>query len=130
MGQVRIVGVMEYGIFSGAINDGTLLGRGGRGRRGRTGRFRLVLGAQYLRPRRTDRPGGGGTAVGASNSEPRWCRRSRAIPRDRPAEPHGGRRLGNRFTLGIGLSHKIVIENMFGLSYDRPVRHLREYLVC
>ena len=36
--------------------------------------------------------------------------------------------LGNRFTLGIGLSHKVVIENMFGLSYDKPVRHLREYL--
>lgn len=35
---------------------------------------------------------------------------------------------GNRFTLGIGLSHKVVIENMFGLSYDKPVRHLREYL--
>lgn len=35
---------------------------------------------------------------------------------------------GNRFTLGIGLSHKIVIENMFGMSYDKPVRHLREYL--
>ena len=34
----------------------------------------------------------------------------------------------NRFTLGIGLSHKVVIENMFGLSYDKPVRHLREYL--
>lgn len=35
---------------------------------------------------------------------------------------------GGRLTLGIGLSHKIVIEGMFGLSYDRPVRHLREYL--
>jgi F420-dependent oxidoreductase-like protein len=35
---------------------------------------------------------------------------------------------GGRFTLGIGLSHKIVVENMFGLSYDKPVRHLREYL--
>jgi F420-dependent oxidoreductase-like protein len=35
---------------------------------------------------------------------------------------------GDRFTLGIGLSHKVVIEDMFGLSYDRPVRHLREYL--
>jgi 5,10-methylenetetrahydromethanopterin reductase len=33
-----------------------------------------------------------------------------------------------RFTLGIGLSHKIVIENMMGLSYDRPVRHIRDYL--
>lgn len=35
---------------------------------------------------------------------------------------------GNRFTLGIGLSHQIVIENMFGLSFDKPVRHMREYL--
>ncbi len=31
-------------------------------------------------------------------------------------------------TLGIGLSHKIVIEDMFGYSFDRPVRHMREYL--
>jgi 5,10-methylenetetrahydromethanopterin reductase len=35
---------------------------------------------------------------------------------------------GGRFTLGIGLSHKIVIEDMFGLSYARPARHMREYL--
>ncbi len=35
---------------------------------------------------------------------------------------------GNRFTLGIGLSHKIVIENMLGLSYHQPARHMREYL--
>ncbi|HEY5680634.1 MAG TPA: LLM class F420-dependent oxidoreductase [Pseudomonadales bacterium] len=35
---------------------------------------------------------------------------------------------GSRFTLGIGLSHKIVIENMLGFSYDRPARHMREYL--
>lgn len=34
----------------------------------------------------------------------------------------------NRFTLGIGLSHKVVIEDMFGLSYSKPVRHMREYL--
>ena len=30
--------------------------------------------------------------------------------------------------LGIGLSHKIVVESMWGLSYDKPVRHLKEYL--
>ncbi len=35
---------------------------------------------------------------------------------------------GGRFVLGIGLSHQIVIENMFGLSYEKPVRHMREYL--
>ena len=34
----------------------------------------------------------------------------------------------NRFTLEIGLSHKVVIEDMFGLSYSKPVRHMREYL--
>jgi F420-dependent oxidoreductase-like protein len=35
---------------------------------------------------------------------------------------------GNRFTLGIGLSHQIVIEDMLGLSYAQPARHMREYL--
>ena len=35
---------------------------------------------------------------------------------------------GGRLALGIGLSHKMVVENMWGMSYDKPVRHLREYL--
>ncbi len=35
---------------------------------------------------------------------------------------------GGRLTLGIGLSHQIVIENVFGQSFDRPARHMREYL--
>jgi F420-dependent oxidoreductase-like protein len=34
---------------------------------------------------------------------------------------------GGRFTLGIGLSHQIVIESMFGMTWGE-VRHLREYL--
>src|SRR5215467_6784804 len=33
-----------------------------------------------------------------------------------------------RLTLGIGLSHKIVIEDMYGYSFDTPARHMREYL--
>lgn len=33
-----------------------------------------------------------------------------------------------RLALGIGLSHKPVIEGQYGLSFERPVRHLREYL--
>lgn len=37
---------------------------------------------------------------------------------------------GGRFTLGIGLSHRLVIEDMLGLSYAKPVRHLREYLAA
>jgi len=35
---------------------------------------------------------------------------------------------GGRFVLGIGLSHKLVIEDMFGLSYARPAQQMREYL--
>jgi len=35
---------------------------------------------------------------------------------------------GGRFILGIGLSHQVVIESMWGLSFDKPVRHMREYL--
>ena len=33
-----------------------------------------------------------------------------------------------RFVLGIGLSHKVVIENMLGLSYAQPAKQMREYL--
>ncbi len=33
-----------------------------------------------------------------------------------------------RLCLGIGLSHKMVIESLMGMSFDKPVRHLREYL--
>jgi 5,10-methylenetetrahydromethanopterin reductase len=35
---------------------------------------------------------------------------------------------GGRFTLGIGLSHKMVIEDMLGLSYAKPASHMNEYL--
>jgi F420-dependent oxidoreductase-like protein len=35
---------------------------------------------------------------------------------------------GGRLTLGIGLSHQLVIENVFGMSFDKPTRHMREYL--
>lgn len=35
---------------------------------------------------------------------------------------------GGRFALGIGLSHKVVIEAFLHLSFDRPARHMREYL--
>ena len=32
-----------------------------------------------------------------------------------------------RFTLGLGVSHRMVIES-YGLSYERPAAHMREYL--
>lgn len=36
--------------------------------------------------------------------------------------------IGDRLALGIGLSHQIVIEDLWGYSYAKPVRHMREYL--
>ena len=35
---------------------------------------------------------------------------------------------GGRLTLGIGLSHQPVVEGMWGMPFDKPVRHMREYL--
>lgn len=35
---------------------------------------------------------------------------------------------GNRLVLGIGLSHQIVVEGIWGLSYDKPAGYMREYL--
>ena len=33
-----------------------------------------------------------------------------------------------RFVMGIGLSHKLVIEDILGLSYAQPASHMNEYL--
>jgi F420-dependent oxidoreductase-like protein len=38
--------------------------------------------------------------------------------------------IGGRLTLGIGPSHRPLIEGQYGYSYDKPVRHLREYLTA
>lgn len=35
---------------------------------------------------------------------------------------------GGRLTLGIGLSHQVVTEGMWGLSYAKPARQMSEYL--
>jgi F420-dependent oxidoreductase-like protein len=35
---------------------------------------------------------------------------------------------GGRLTLGIGLSHEMVVEGIWGLSYSKPARYMREYL--
>ena len=35
--------------------------------------------------------------------------------------------IGERLTLGIGLSHKPMMEQL-GIGFDKPIRHLREYL--
>lgn len=35
---------------------------------------------------------------------------------------------GGRFTLGIGLSHEVLIETVYGLSFAKPYSHMKEYL--
>jgi len=35
---------------------------------------------------------------------------------------------GGRLLLGVGPSHPVVIEGMYGLTYDAPARHTREYV--
>ena len=35
---------------------------------------------------------------------------------------------GGRFTLGLGTSHHWIIEEMLGLSYERPAHQMRDYL--
>ena len=36
--------------------------------------------------------------------------------------------IGGRLALGIGLSHQPVVEGMWGISFDKPVRHMSDYL--
>ncbi len=35
---------------------------------------------------------------------------------------------GDRLLLGIGLSHQVVVEGMWGMSFDKPARYMKEYL--
>lgn len=35
---------------------------------------------------------------------------------------------GGRFALGVGLSHQVVIEMMFGMSFAKPFTHMKEHL--
>ncbi|MEV5705853.1 TIGR03564 family F420-dependent LLM class oxidoreductase [Actinoallomurus sp. NPDC052274] len=37
---------------------------------------------------------------------------------------------GGRFTLGLGLSAPQRVANVFGVPYDRPIRHLRDHLTA
>jgi F420-dependent oxidoreductase-like protein len=37
---------------------------------------------------------------------------------------------GNRLILGIGLSHQVVVEGMWGISFEKPARYMKEYLAA
>jgi 5,10-methylenetetrahydromethanopterin reductase len=36
----------------------------------------------------------------------------------------------NRLILGIGLSHQVVVEGMWGMSFEKPARYMKEYLAA
>ncbi len=38
--------------------------------------------------------------------------------------------IGGRLTLGVGLSHQVVVEGLWGIPFDRPVSYLRDYLAA
>jgi F420-dependent oxidoreductase-like protein len=120
---------MELGIFSTAVNDGTLDDIVAEAALVESDGFAAfwvpnIFGHDAL------------TALALVGREVPRIELGTAVVPTFPRHPHAiaqqahtvAAASGNRFTLGIGLSHKIVIESMFGLSYDKPIRHLREYL--
>ncbi|MEI7544821.1 MAG: TIGR03564 family F420-dependent LLM class oxidoreductase [Mycobacteriaceae bacterium] len=120
---------MEYGIFSTAVNDGTLddiVAEAATVERDGFAAYWVpnIFGHDAL------------TALAIVGTQVPRIELGTAVVPTFPRHPHAiaqqahtvAAASGGRFTLGIGLSHKIVIENMFGLSYDKPIRHLREYL--
>ena len=120
---------MKYGIFGGAVNEGTLDDVVTEAAAVERDGF-----AAYWVPHIFGHDALTALAV-VGMTVPRIELGTSVVPTF-PRHPHAiaqqahtvAAACGNRFTLGIGLSHKVVIENMFGLSYDKPVRHLREYL--
>lgn len=120
---------MRYGIFGGAVNAGTLEDVTAEAAAAERDGF-----AAYWAPHIFGHDALTALAVVATRV-PRIELGTSVVPTF-PRHPHAiaqqahtvAAASGGRFTLGIGLSHKVVIENMLGLSYDRPVRHLREYL--
>jgi F420-dependent oxidoreductase-like protein len=38
--------------------------------------------------------------------------------------------IGGRLSLGVGLSHQVVVEGLWGISFDRPANYMAEYLAA
>ena len=36
--------------------------------------------------------------------------------------------IGGHLSLGVGLSHQVVVEGLWGISFERPAKYMREYL--
>ena len=114
---------MNVGIYRRAPTVDDLVGEvRSRGRP----RLHIVLDAADIRPRHAHRVRGSarevpgihlGTAVVPIYREHPMALAQQALT---VSQVNGG-----RVILGIGLSHQVVVESMWGLSYARPLRHMR-----
>jgi 5,10-methylenetetrahydromethanopterin reductase len=131
IGQVVVATVarMRIGSFGGSINDGTIDDVVAEARRAEADGF-----ASYWIPNIFGHDALTALAI-VGREVPRIELGTSVVP-TYPRHPSAiaqqcltvNAACGGRLTLGIGLSHKVVIENMLGMSYDKPVRHIRDYL--
>lgn len=120
---------MRIGIFGGAANDGTLDAMVAEARRAEEDGF-----ASYWAPQIFGHDALTALAV-IGREVPRIELGTSVVP-TYPRHPMMmaqqaltvNAAASGRLCLGIGLSHQIVVESMWGMSYDKPVRHMREYL--
>ena len=120
---------MRIGIFGGASNDGTIDAMVAEARRAEADGF-----ASYWAPQIFGHDALTALAV-IGREVPRIELGTSVVP-TYPRHPMMmaqqaltvNAAAGGRLCLGIGLSHQIVVESMWGMSFDKPVRHMREYL--
>lgn len=120
---------MRFGLFGGSINDGTIDDVVAEARRAEADGFASfwvpnIFGHDAL------------TALAIVGREVPRIELGTSVVPTFPRHPSAiaqqcltvSAACGGRLTLGIGLSHQVVIEHMLGLSFDKPVRHMRDYL--
>lgn len=120
---------MRIGIFGGAANDGTLDAMVAEARRAEADGF-----ASYWAPQIFGHDALTALAV-IGREVPRIELGTSVVP-TYPRHPMMmaqqaltvNAAASGRLCLGIGLSHQIVVESMWGMSFAKPVRHMREYL--
>jgi len=120
---------MKIGIFGGASNDGTIDAMVAEARRAEADGF-----ASYWAPQIFGHDALTALAV-IGREVPRIELGTSVVP-TYPRHPMMlaqqaltvNSAASGRLCLGIGLSHKVVVESMWGMSFDKPVRHMREYL--
>jgi len=120
---------MKIGIFGGAANDGTLDAMVAEARRAEADGF-----ASYWAPQIFGHDALTALAV-IGREVPRIELGTSVVP-TYPRHPMMmaqqaltvNAAASGRLCLGIGLSHQIVVESMWGMSFAKPVRHMREYL--